>query len=323
MDLRRVQETGGGTLLISLPKNWAQRCGLKRGSVVAVIKGKDGHLTVVPQYKIGKRVKRAVVFPSFHMVRELTGKYLLGDDLIEIKSRTRLPSNIRRQIRGAARRLVGLEIIEEGPNKMLLQCLLEPSSFPPDRILHREHLLSFGMHKDAVASFLKANRYLAEEVIERDEEVDRLYFLIVRVLRTAVLNPLLSEKIGLSLIDCLDYRLAASFIESMGDQAVKIAQSVIKFSKNYISEVLLDHISRLNDLSYEIREKASQAFFSKSLRGIEDFLEKNAVVKELGENLEKELAKQDQNVISYVSSVASSLLRICDYSFDLVDLVMP
>lgn len=323
MDLRRVQETGGGTLLISLPKNWAQRCGLKRGSVVAVIEGKDGHLTVVPQYKIGKRVKRAVVFPSLHMVRELTGKYLLGDDLIEIKSRTRLPSNIRRQVRGAARRLVGLEIIEEGPNKMLLQCLLEPSSFPPDRILHREHLLSFGMHKDAVASFLKANRYLAEEVIERDEEVDRLYFLIVRVLRTAVLNPLLSDKIGLSLIDCLDYRLAASFIESMGDQAVKIAQSVIKFSKNYISEVLLDHISRLNDLSYEIREKASQAFFSKSLRGIEDFLEKNAVVKELGENLEKELAKQDQNMISYVSSVTSSLLRICDYSFDLVDLVVP
>jgi len=178
------------------------------------------------------------------------------------------------------------------------------------------------MHKDAVASFLKANKYLAEEVIERDEEVDRLYFLIVRVLRTAVLNPLLSEKIGLSLIDCLDYRLAASFIESMGDQAVKIAQSVINF-KNSIPEVLLDYVSRLNDLSYGIREQASQAFFSRSLRGIEDFLEKNPVAKELWVNLEKELADQDKNVISYVSSVASSLLRICDYSFDLVDLVMP
>ncbi len=323
MNLRRVQETGGGTLLISLPKDWARRCGLTRGSTVAVIEGKDGHLTVIPKYDIDEKLKKSVVLLSPHTIRELIGKYLLGDDLIEIRGKTRLPPTVRRQVRKTVRRLIGLEVIEESPNKMVLQCLLKPTSLSPNRTLCREHLLSLAMHRDAMESFVRADPHLAEEVVERDEEVDRLYFLLIRVLRKAVTNPLLSKKMGLSSIDCLDYRLAASLIESMGDQAVKIAQNVMKFSNTPLSESLLNHISRLDDLSYEIQERSSQAFLSKSLNGIEDLSEKGAVIRELRGSIERELAKQDQDVISYVSSVSSSLLRICDYSFDLADLVMP
>jgi phosphate uptake regulator len=40
----------------------------------------------------------------------------------------------------------------------------------------------------------------------------------------------LSEKLGIIPIDCLDYRLAASLVESIGDQAASIGETTIKLA---------------------------------------------------------------------------------------------
>ena len=63
---------------------------------------------------------------------------------------------------------------------------------------------------------------MAKNVIERDVENNKFYFLLVRILRTIIQNPRLSEKIGITPIECLDYRLAASLIEGIGDACVQV-----------------------------------------------------------------------------------------------------
>ena len=66
------------------------------------------------------------------------------------------------------------------------------------------------MIRDAANSFVNGDIDLAKNVIERDVENNKFYFLLVRILRTIIQNPRLSEKIGITPIECLDYRLAAS-----------------------------------------------------------------------------------------------------------------
>ena len=322
MNLRRVQETGG-TFLVSLPRAWAKRGGLTKGSILAMVERQDGCLVIDPQYKFEKSVEVATISASQYVEREITGKYLLGFDTIKIEGQNRLPANMSEKVRGTVRRLIGLEIVEEDAHIITLQCLLDPSSFPPEKILRREHLFASSMHRDALTAFMEEDVPLAKDIVERDDEVDRLYFLIVRLLRTAILNLGLSEKMGLSTIDCLDYRLAASHIESIGDYACEVARSIIEFVGTPLPKEILQPVCRLGELSYEMHQNAIQAIFSKSLDLVGKVSEASLTSKEIIRQFDEFLAKEPSRVISYASAVASALNRICSYSIDLADLVMP
>jgi len=80
MDLRKVQKTSGGTFFVCVPKEWAERSGLQRSSVVAVSEMADGRLCVDPKYDVEHVPQVAVVKPSMYLDREIVGKYLLGYD---------------------------------------------------------------------------------------------------------------------------------------------------------------------------------------------------------------------------------------------------
>src|SRR5207247_1928530 len=66
---------------------------------------------------------------------------------------------------------------------------------------------------------------LAEEIIRRDEEVDRFYLFIIRQLTMAVLNRSLILEIGLAdPRDCLVYRVVSKSLERIADHATTIAK---------------------------------------------------------------------------------------------------
>lgn len=322
MELRKVQETGG-SFFVSLPRGWAQRIGLTKGSVVEVIEREDGSLVVDPQYGLERRVEEATVTPSPLLEREITGKYLLGFNTIKIEGVNRLPPEVSEKARQTARRMIGLEIVEEDAHRIVLQCLLEPSAFPPEKILRREYLFASGMHKDVLTALVEGDTRLAGAIVERDDEVDRLYFLLVRLLRTAVLNPRLTEKMGLSLIDCLDYRLVASYVESIADHANVIARSIGEFSGTSLPEDVLHALSGLGERSYEMHQKAMRALFSRDLNLVGEVLEENDSVQDAFRKLDKLLAGKSPDVIAYASTVASALNQICDSAVDIADIVMP
>src|SRR5258708_7444342 len=58
------------------------------------------------------------------VVRRLVGAYLAGADEIHVKSATKLDPKARAQIRDVSRALVGVEIVEEGNQTMVLQDLV-------------------------------------------------------------------------------------------------------------------------------------------------------------------------------------------------------
>jgi phosphate uptake regulator len=322
MNLRKVQEISG-TYLLSIPIDWARRSGLTKGSIVAIVEREDGCIIVDPQYNLENNVESTTIQPNRFLERELTGKYLLGFDIIKISGKTRLLPEISERVRTNVRRLIGLEIVEEDAYKIVLQCLLEPSALPPERILRREHLLASSMHKDVLASLNEGNAPLAKSIIERDEEVDRLYFLLVRLLRMIVLKPYLSEKLGLSMIDCLDYRLMANYIEAIADYSQEVAKNVIEFSDVALPETVFQTLIKLGELSYEMHQDAFAALLSKDLRLLEKVLEKEQLSKSILRELDEFLTGKPFEVISYASSVASALTKICDYSVDLADLIIP
>jgi len=321
--IRKVQCAPSGTFFVTMPKSWAEQHGLKRGSMVSLNETSDGKLLIDPTYGAEPSPHTITLKPDPFLSREIIGKYLFGFDIIRVEARERISFEVRDSIKKTVSRLIGLEIVEEDYSSIVLQCLLEPSGFPPEKILRRGYTIAAGMHRDAVNALVDGDLHLARSVVARDEEVNRLYFLLVRILRTIIQNPSLNEKLGIQPIECLDYRLAASLVEAIGDECVRTSLKTAEIKGVKLAEDLKKLFVALHMSSFEAHEKALNAFFigdvalAEDVRGMREKIEKTFT------NIEKVAKAQSLDMVSQILAVASFLSQIYEHSVDIADLVVP
>jgi len=218
--------------------------------------------------------------------------------------------------------LIGLEIVEENYSQIVLQCLLEPSGFPPDKILRRNYAIVAGMNRDVVNSFVEGDLQRAKSVIARDDESNRLYFLLVRILRTIIQNPRLSDKLGVTSIECLDYRLAASLIEAIGDASVKIAAKTMELNGIKPSGEIGKLLVGLQAICYDAHEQAVKSFVNKDIGLAENVRNMHERIETLFADIEKVTKDQPVEVMPQILAASSFLRQIYEHSVDLADLVV-
>jgi phosphate uptake regulator len=178
------------------------------------------------------------------------------------------------------------------------------------------------MHRDAFNSFIDGDLQLAKSVIARDDENNRLYFLLVRILRTIIQNPSTSEKLGLTTIECLDYRLAASLLENMGDACVQVAVKTQQLNGVKPSEELRKLLCDLQTLCHEALEQASKAFLSKDIVVAENVRQMREKVQAASLLIEKMAEEQSLDVMPKALAVAALLRQVYEQTVDLADLVV-
>lgn len=321
--IRKVQRTPGGTVFVCLPKGWAEQYGVDKGSILTINETDDGKLLIEPKSDVVPTPLAVTLKPGPYLSREIIGKYLLGFDIIKVEAKDRIGFEIRDTVKKTVSHLIGLEIIEEDYSGIVLQCLLEPSGFPPEKILRRGYAIAAGMHRDVVNALVDGDLRLAKSIIDRDDEVNRLYFLLVRILRTIVQNPGLSEKLGVHAIECLDYRLVASFVEAIGDECVRVAQKIAELKGTKLTENLKKALVAFHTGCFEAHEKALNAFLAGDIKLAEDVRNMREKNENTFTEIEKVARAQSIDVVPQVLSVASSLRQIYEHSVDIADLVMP
>ena len=124
-DLRKVQQTPTGTFFVCLPREWAQKNGLKKGTLVNLDVTADGKLFVDSKYDVEQQPKVASLNVGPFLGREIVGRYLLGYDVIRIEAKDRIDSNVRNLVKSTAESLAGLMIVEETTSMISLQCLMQ------------------------------------------------------------------------------------------------------------------------------------------------------------------------------------------------------
>ena len=325
MELRRAQEMGGGTLLISLPKDWVVKNKLSKGSLLALEVTPGGSLMVFPAVEVEKKPKEILLtYPAQYMrrlINLITGSYLLGFDIIRVVSRERIPYEDAQAMKRAIRQLVGLEIVEEDSRSITAQFLLEPTNLDPEKTFRRMHLITMGMLPDAVQALMQGDVLLKKSVSERDDEVDRLYFLLVRLVRSASVDNKLAAKLKLTTIDCLDYRLSAYLLEAIGDSAEDIAKSSTHPLEDVLGEVEREGVHKIVETLGVMQESAVKAFLAKDP-------EEGRQVVQLYEEVVGEIAKLEKSIRSnenatILSRVASGFSRIARCDVDIADLAYP
>ncbi len=321
---RRVQRTGGGSFSVTLPKSWAQRLGVREGSMISLIVNEDGSLRLVPE---GVQEKPAaaeiVVRDSSTVTRDIIGGYLLGFDTIVAESSSPFTSEALRSLRQTVRRLVGAEIVEEFPQKVVVKVLLDPRAVAPEIVLRREAALVHRMIIDSVNALVELNVPLAKAVSERDEEVDRQYFTLVRMIRSAIRSPDIGREGRLSRLRLLDLRLAARLLEDSGDEASSLGQDVARSSGQTPGLSVVKTLRRLGETVAELTREATAAFLA------EDHALTVAVISRYEEftpqmpAAEREAAQADPQVRGLLSKALTRLEHIAANAYDIAELVSP
>ncbi|MHA2128740.1 MAG: PhoU domain-containing protein [Promethearchaeota archaeon] len=321
-ELRKIQRTPTGTFFVCLPRPWAIREGIKKGELVTLIETNDGKILIDPNNELNKLPKITTLKAGPYLSREIIGRYLLGFDIISIEAKDNINIDVRNKVKKAVHSLIGLEIFEETYSKIVLQCLLQPSSLPPERILRRIYNIIAGMNRDAVNSFIHGDLSLANSVAARDDDSNRLYFLLVRILRTIIQNPSLSEKLGVSPIDCLDYRLAASLIEAIGDLSVKIALKTLEPNRLSPSADLQKLIQASQTLIFRGHKQALQAFLNKDIILANKVRKLSEKIESLFVDIEKASKNAPFNILPQILATTSLMRQTYENSVDLADLVV-
>lgn len=310
-----------GTFFVTLPKSWVTMHGVDKGSLLSFAEGKDGKMTIGVQGDQDRPLAAATLSPGPMLDREIEEKYLLGYDLIQIESKDVMHSEMRDNAKAILKKLVGLEIVEEDAHKIVIQCLIEPSLLAPEKILRRLHSITKAMQHDAIAAFVNCDRKLATTVVERDEEVDRLYFLLVRIVRAALTDLSTAERIHASPVDCLDYRVLASFIEHFGDYSASIALNVPQLQGS-LPKPLWRYLDRSGETINSMYVDSVEAVLSRNLKLASQIgtLHKRAL--EDLRSAERALLGLGADLLDKTTSAISSLKSMCEINVDIADLAI-
>ena len=222
--LRRLQRIGS-SILVSLPKEWVIQNGLEKGSQVEIETSRGG-LSVAATGRQTRELSIAYPLPpNENITADLTGAYLLGYDAIQVTGPA-IPAGDRELIRDSTRRLAGMEIVEEDRSHVTLQFLLDPTTLDPRRILLRMNSIALGMFGEVLKGMETGELSALGTLRNRDAEVNRQYFLLVRLIRSALVDGRISHAFDLEGVDVLDYRVAANLLENAGDSIVALGAAM-------------------------------------------------------------------------------------------------
>lgn len=308
---RRVQRTTTGTYFITLPKDWVRQHNIDHGAMLEIEIRRDGALVVHPPVKeAGEADKVSVRYSRGQMaaLKDLIlGAYLLGYNLIEITSSDgEIDPKDREEIRRIIHSFVGLEVLDEDARKMVIRSILDPFYTDPVKLLNRMAYLVEDMLKDGFRAIIEGDTRMVDVLMQRDDEVDRIYFLLIRLLRGALRNPSLADRYPLSPVDYLDYRVAAKIIETVGDIVSNLHPYVDRPIQDDDIKALLDDVLRIYKLSIKV-------FFTRDdeLRG-----QLKKLVEDVGERLEP-LKKRKRNVYDLVRWLIAESIDIADLAISI------
>ncbi len=314
---------GEGTILVSLPKAWVRKNGIRKGDTLAVEELSARKLIVRPYEGSQDEPKQiAIDYPGddlSQVTNNVTGAYLLGYDVIRVAGSKVIAREDRAGIKATIGRLVGLEIMDEDSKRISMQFLLEPTVIVPEKVVRRMSGLLDGMLRDTAEALAKGDPKLLALVSERDDEVDRLYFLLVRATRAAIVRPEVAEGYGLSPVDLLDYRVLASFLESVGDAVSELSH---KLQPGVNSKAIAREYAACVTKLLNMNDLATQAFISRR-PGRPNTLNRqvNALAMEVTDDLGS-IAKLPTGDGAGTAETLASLERVSKLLVDVADLAV-
>lgn len=220
---RRVLKAGHSSIAVTLPKPWAEAMNLRPGDLIVFDQNDDGTLYLKPAPAPGGDPPSApflVQARSFDtpgvLERLIVGAYRVGHDAIEIRADVPLAPERIEELHQTARSLLGVSVVAQEPNRVVLQNFIDPSKYGLPQLVQRVRMI--------LVAFLEE----MEEVLQRrvrsrrlatlEEESGKVLALLVRQLFLASRDWSLARRIGSpDPRQLLEWRVVVHALEELAD----------------------------------------------------------------------------------------------------------
>ena len=193
--------------------------------------------------------------------------------------------------------------------------------------IEQELVLMAGLAERAVGRAVEAlitnDVALADDVVERDGDIDQKYLLI---------HQKWLETMALQTPVAIDLRLMSSVLhllvtlERMGDQAANIAKIVASIDGHAREPMIVEHLREMGDLVQPMVRTAMEAFVQRDLGLAMRLPEMDQPVNRLNRSMTREVAgcAPDQDVLEWavpMLMVSRALERVGDQAVDIAEQV--
>ncbi|ELZ96828.1 ABC transport system regulatory protein [Haloferax mucosum ATCC BAA-1512] len=322
VETRKVQVTGGSTYTVSIPKDWATENGVSAGSEVEFYpEGDSLFLTPRSEEERTEGTLDITNLEGDELTRAVMTMYVSGFDIIALES-SRISTDQRRTIREATQSLVGLEVLEETRDRVVIRDLLDSSELSIHNAVTRMRLIALSMLEDAIAAIAEMDEDMARDVIQRDDDVDRLWMVVSRIFRATLRTPKAAEELGLPREVCFDYQSAARQLERIGDHATKIAHLSLNFEEP-VSEEIVEAIWELFEESKSVVNGGMDALFaedsSEATRLANESREDVQAIDERARSIDELLRGLDPARAQLLGLIVDSVSRSADYGGNIAE----
>jgi len=345
---RRVQSTGRGSYIISLPKEWVQDTGLKKGSEIDFNVQPDSSLTLVPrklkekyedgdaklkEYYINVDVSEEDLQSTLRMIKAL---YVISADIIRIHFKgAEDVIKCKTIVKNFARaNLLGAEIIDETQDEVALQILVKHSDFPIEKAVRRMVIVALSANRDAISALKSRNKELFQSVINAHHDANRLCLYAVRQLKFGIERNLFRELGFRTPKEFMLYRIIVNDITNLTENALNIVNNLATFQKQLDDQVLFikepideevySQLLNFNSVAHQLFEEATKAMFKRAYNDAEKIITKRRAFAKLENELIRLMSskKFDPNISAILRLMLDSSRRIMDYGQDIAELTL-
>ena len=327
MDLRRIQITGGSSFMITLPKDWADSVGLKKNDTVGLQPQPDGSMVIYPGGEQAAMAGSTRVIDADGLTdrdflyRQLVGAYIAGHDAIEIRSEKELSSMVASTASSFTQTAIGLEILEESENRILIKDLMDQGEIKPAKSVERMKVLVRNMLNDVLDALQERDATALEQMADRDREVDRLDWLISRQVNIHQKDITISRRMGMDLCEISRCGTVSRSIERIGDHAVLLASNLrplIEGETTVVDERILSTGREVVTLFTDSVATWSGKNMDAANRCIErggTLVRRSKEIVDLNDNL-------DEKTAMAAELISSSVKRVAEYSMDIAEIAI-
>ncbi len=310
VEARKIYFSGGSSYIITLPKKWVEENGLSVGDNVVMFIGKS-RISITPQ--MPKNVRKEVEIDAKGLgkaclLRRIISCYLAGYDSIRVKVYN---EDHRTAADNAADTLIGVEIMEDLGKVISLEVFLD-DRFKSENVLERMSNMCLAMLSDFCSSLQNFNEYLCNSIILRENEIDRLHFLVLRQVGMAVQKIAIDEKARV----LFGYWTFARRFERIADHAANMARNLLKLGRS------MPELCEVVEPCVEMLKMSTLAFFKRDGEMADAVLTEFEDLKDIHEKYYVKIVNYDVEEALNVKSIVDSIARIAAYSADMAEIAL-
>jgi phosphate uptake regulator len=224
MLVRKLVQSGPSSFTVALPRAWVRSHRLGKGDLVQLEELPDKIVILPAKLKRQREDIRDIVInvdgKDAHTLHRDTRAAYLAARRITFTGKS-LPQKLD-QLKKEASELVALEVVDESGSSLVCRNFVNLADVSVANLIRRMDNIVRSMIADMPGALDKPE--LAQGLRERDYSVNRLGFLVLKCMKSALLDPRVLEDIGLGYVDIALYWELQVQLEKIGDEAKRIAR---------------------------------------------------------------------------------------------------